>query len=284
MSEDKKKASSKAKTAEEKKKEEVLENIMEELEEEAKEKEAADTSATKEDKDDAEANPTVEKEDKKKEKKNPLQEKIDELNDKVLRQMAEFENFRKRTDKEKSQQFDLGQSNVLEKLLPIVDNFERGLAAVPENEKEGAFADGMNKIYKQLIKQLEDLGVTPKKGSVYYCPYYRVKKGQPTTKCKQASDEYSGKVGFLTVDEEILAGRSATSGMQDYLYNSAYYWLGSPVGFLEGTAFVFRVSYDYSANGGSNVHSSHGVRPVVSLSPNTSYTGSGTTTDPFIVN
>ena len=163
MSEDKKKASSKAKTAEEKKKEEVLENIMEELEEEAKEKEAADTSTTKEDKNDAEANPAVEKEDKKKEKekKNPLQEKIDELNDKVLRQMAEFENFRKRTDKEKSQQFDLGQSNVLEKLLPIVDNFERGLAAVPEGEKEGAFADGMNKIYKQLIKQLEDLGVTP---------------------------------------------------------------------------------------------------------------------------
>ncbi|MBQ7658689.1 MAG: nucleotide exchange factor GrpE [Butyrivibrio sp.] len=134
---------------------------MEELEEEAKEKEAADTSATKEDKDDAEEKATVEKEDKKKEKKNPLQEKIDELNDKVLRQMAEFENFRKRTDKEKSQQFDLGQSNVLEKLLPIVDNFERGLAAVPEGEKEGAFADGMNKIYKQLIKQLEDLGVTP---------------------------------------------------------------------------------------------------------------------------
>ena len=163
MSEDKKKASSAkaGKSAEEKKKEEVLENIMEELEEEAKEKEAAQTPDSKEDKNAAEANPAVEKEDKKKEKKNPLQEKIDELNDKVLRQMAEFENFRKRTDKEKSQQFDLGQSNVLEKLLPIVDNFERGLAAVPDDEKEGAVADGMNKIYKQLIKQLEDLGVTP---------------------------------------------------------------------------------------------------------------------------
>ena len=161
MSEDKKKASAKAKTAEEKKKEEVLENIMEELEEEAKEKETAQTPDSQEEKDDAEKEATVEKEENKKEKKNPLQEKIDELNDKVLRQMAEFENFRKRTDKEKSQQFDLGQSNVLEKLLPIVDNFERGLAAVPENEKEGAFADGMNKIYKQLIKQLEDLGVTP---------------------------------------------------------------------------------------------------------------------------
>jgi molecular chaperone GrpE len=161
LSEDKKKASSKAKSAEEKKKEEVLENIMEELEEEAKEKETAQTPDTQEEKDDAEEKATVEKEDNKKEKKNPLQEKIDELNDKVLRQMAEFENFRKRTDKEKSQQFELGQGNVLEKLLPVVDNFERGLAAVPEAEKDGAFADGMNKIYKQLIKQLEDLGVTP---------------------------------------------------------------------------------------------------------------------------
>ena len=168
MSEDKKKASSKAKTADEKKKEEVLENIMEELEEEAKEKEitkekeAQKEPDTKEDSKDATEEPDVEtKEDKKKEKKNPLQEKIDELNDKVLRQMAEFENFRKRTDKEKSQQFELGQGNVLEKLLPVVDNFERGLAAVPEAENDGAFADGMNKIYKQLIKQLEDLGVTP---------------------------------------------------------------------------------------------------------------------------
>ena len=161
MSEDKKKASAKAKTAEEKKKEEVLENIMEELEEEAKEKEAAQTPDTQEEENDAEEKATVEKEDKKKDKKNPLQEKIDELNDKVLRQMAEFENFRKRTDKEKSQQFELGQGNVLEKLLPVVDNFERGLAAVPDEEKDGAFADGMNKIYKQLIKQLEDLGVTP---------------------------------------------------------------------------------------------------------------------------
>ncbi len=161
MSEDKKKASAKAKTAEEKKKEEVLENIMEELEEEAKENEAAQTPDTQEEENDAEEKATVEKEDKKKEKKNLLQEKIDELNDKVLRQMAEFENFRKRTDKEKSQQFELGQGNVLEKLLPVVDNFERGLAAVPDEEKDGAFADGMNKIYKQLIKQLEDLGVTP---------------------------------------------------------------------------------------------------------------------------
>lgn len=97
----------------------------------------------------------------KKEKKNPLKEKLDEMNDKYLRQVAEFENFRRRTDKEKAQMFDQGASSVLEKMLPIVDNFERGLAAVPEEEKDTAFADGMNMIYKQLMKQMEDLGVTP---------------------------------------------------------------------------------------------------------------------------
>ncbi len=97
----------------------------------------------------------------KKEKKNPFKEKFEEMQDKYLRQVAEFENFRKRTDKEKAQMFDQGASNVLEKMLPIVDNFERGLAAVPEEEKGSAFADGMNMIYKQLMKQMEDLGVTP---------------------------------------------------------------------------------------------------------------------------
>ncbi len=97
----------------------------------------------------------------KKEKKNPFKEKFEDMQDKYMRQLAEFENFRKRTDKEKAQMFDQGASNVLEKMLPIVDNFERGLAAVPEEEKGSAFADGMNMIYKQLMKQMEDLGVTP---------------------------------------------------------------------------------------------------------------------------
>ena len=97
----------------------------------------------------------------KKEKKDPLKEKIDELNDRLIRQVAEFDNFRKRTDKEKAQMFEQGQGSILEKLLPVIDNFERGLQAVPEAEKDGAFADGMNKIYKQLMKQMEDLGVTP---------------------------------------------------------------------------------------------------------------------------
>ena len=96
----------------------------------------------------------------KKEKKNPFKEKFEEMQNKYLRQVAEFENFRKRTDKEKAQMFDQGASNVLEKMLPIVDNFERGLAAVPEDEKNSAFTDGMNMIYKQLVKQMEDLGVT----------------------------------------------------------------------------------------------------------------------------
>ena len=177
MSEAKKNASAKGEKAMDKDKEEVLENIMEELEQEAKDKEkeeAEDTSkedgqqeASTDGSSEGKESEDSKEEDKKKglfnkkEKKNPLQEKVDELNDKVLRQMAEFENFRKRTDKEKAQQFELGQSNILEKLLPIVDNFERGLAAVPEAEKDGAFADGMNKIYKQLITELENLGVTP---------------------------------------------------------------------------------------------------------------------------
>ncbi len=184
MSEDNKKKASAAKsgkTKDDKVREEVLENIMEELEEEAKENESKKESeaAKAEEPQDKEASaeddtskvnaseeaPETEEKKKglfsKKEKKNPLQDKVDELNDRVLRQMAEFENFRNRTEKEKAQQFEMGQANILEKLLPVVDNFERGLAAVPEADREGAFAEGMNKIYKQLMKQLEDLGVTP---------------------------------------------------------------------------------------------------------------------------
>ena len=93
--------------------------------------------------------------------KKALKEKIDSLEDRVKRQMAEFDNFRKRTDKEKQQMFSMGERNVIEKMLPIVDNFERGLAAVPEEEKTSALASGMEMVYRQLVKQLEDLGVTP---------------------------------------------------------------------------------------------------------------------------
>ena len=94
-------------------------------------------------------------------KEKALQDKITVLEDKVRRQMAEFDNFRKRTSKEKEQMFSMGEKNVIEKMLPVVDNFERGLAAVSEEEKGGALASGMEMIYKQLMKQLEDLGVKP---------------------------------------------------------------------------------------------------------------------------
>jgi molecular chaperone GrpE len=86
-------------------------------------------------------------------------EKVAALEDRVLRQMAEFENFRKRTTKEKEQMFSMGEKNVIEKILPVVDNFERGLASIPEEEKGGPVASGMEMIYKQLTKVLEDLGV-----------------------------------------------------------------------------------------------------------------------------
>ena len=75
--------------------------------------------------------------------------------------MAEFDNFRKRTEKEKSAMFEIGAKDIIERILPIVDNFERGLAAIPEEEKASAFAEGMEKIYKQLIKSLEEAGVKP---------------------------------------------------------------------------------------------------------------------------
>lgn len=98
---------------------------------------------------------------KKKEKKSKQEEKIEELTDRVKRQMAEFDNFRKRTEKEKTQMFEVGAKSVIEKILPVVDNFERGLAAVPEEQKEDAFVQGMEKIYKQLMTELESLEVKP---------------------------------------------------------------------------------------------------------------------------
>ncbi len=98
---------------------------------------------------------------KKKEKKNKQEEKIAELTDRVQRQMAEFDNFRKRTEKEKAQMFEVGAKSVIEKILPVVDNFERGLAAVPEDAKDDPFVQGMDKIYKQLLTELENLEVKP---------------------------------------------------------------------------------------------------------------------------
>ena len=98
---------------------------------------------------------------KKKEKKDKKDEQIAELTDKVKRQLAEFENFRNRSEKEKAAKFDMGAKNVVEKVLPIVDNFERGLAAVPEEEQDNAFVKGMEAVYKQFTTVLEEIGVTP---------------------------------------------------------------------------------------------------------------------------
>lgn len=115
----------------------------------------------KENKPDKEAGKEEKKEKKKKEKKDKKDDKIAELQDRVTRQMAEFENFRKRTEKEKTAMYEIGAKSVIEKILPVVDNFERGLASVPDEEKDNAFVDGMNKIYKQLMTELDGIGVKP---------------------------------------------------------------------------------------------------------------------------
>lgn len=96
---------------------------------------------------------------KKKEKKDKKDEQIEELSDRLKRTMAEFENFRKRTDKEKEQMFEVGARSIVEKILPTVDNFERGLNAVSEEDKNSPFVEGMNMVYKQLLSSLEESGV-----------------------------------------------------------------------------------------------------------------------------
>lgn len=89
------------------------------------------------------------------------EEEIANLTDRLKRTMAEFENFRKRTEREKSQMYEIGASDVIGKILPVLDNFERGLAAIPEDKKEDPVISGMELIYKQLNTVLTDLGVTP---------------------------------------------------------------------------------------------------------------------------
>lgn len=125
-------------------------------EEAAETAEAAETEAADADSEDSDKKKSFFK--KKKDKKD---EQIEELTDKVKRQMAEFDNFRKRTEKEKSQMYDMGAKTIVEKILPVIDNFERGLAAVPEDNKEDAFVVGMDKIYRQMITVLEEAGVKP---------------------------------------------------------------------------------------------------------------------------
>ena len=101
-----------------------------------------------------------------KKKKDPRDEKIEELTDRVKRQMAEFENFRKRTEKEKSSMYEMGARDIIERILPVIDNFERGLAVIPEDKKEDPIAEGMEKIYSQIQKVFEEAGVKPIEAAV----------------------------------------------------------------------------------------------------------------------
>lgn len=136
----------------------------EEVVEETVETEEVEEDAVEETAEEEENEETTEKKGffgKKKDKKDKKDLKIEELEDKVKRQLAEFENFRNRTEKEKSRMYEFGARDVIEKMLPVVDNFERGLAAIPEAEKGGPVASGMEMIYKQMMTTLEGLGVTP---------------------------------------------------------------------------------------------------------------------------
>lgn len=140
--------------------EEAAETVTEEAAETKETTETTEeTSGQEEEQSDGKASKLFGK-DKKKKEKDKSKEKIEELEDKVKRQLAEFENFRNRSEKEKAQMFDMGAKNVLEKILPVVDNFERGLMTVPA-DGEKAFADGMQMIYKQLMAELESIGVKP---------------------------------------------------------------------------------------------------------------------------
>ena len=127
------------------------------MEQEASEETASENTETSAEEKTTEKAP--EKEGFFKKKKDPKDEKIEELTDRVKRQMAEFDNFRKRTEKEKSTMYEMGAKDIIERMLPVVDNFERGLASIPESEKNTAFAEGVEKIYKQFQKVLEDAGV-----------------------------------------------------------------------------------------------------------------------------
>lgn len=155
----------------EEKKQEAMENAEETVDaaetEETVEGEVETEEATQDNQEEAEAAEAAEEEKPKKsffgkkEKKDKKDEQIEALTDQVKRQMAEFDNFRKRTEKEKTQMYEIGAKSIIEKILPVVDNFERGLATIPEEEKGSPFAEGMSMIYKQLMTELESAGVKP---------------------------------------------------------------------------------------------------------------------------
>ena len=143
--------------------EETVENTTEEeMEESVETEETTEDEAVETSEEETEgAEEKPKKEGFFKKKKDKKDEQIEELNDRVKRQMAEFDNFRKRSEKEKSMMFDMGAKNVIEKILPVVDNFERGFTTVEEADKDDAFVQGMQQVYKQLMTELEAIGVTP---------------------------------------------------------------------------------------------------------------------------
>ena len=145
---------------EENKNQEIAEESLEEKVDAEEIEENAETASEEQEED----NPEEEAKEKGKifkKKKDPKDEKIEELSDKLLRQMAEFDNFRKRTEKEKSAMYEIGAKDIIEKLLPVIDNFERGFMSVTEEDKEDAFETGMEIVYKQLLTMLEGVGVKP---------------------------------------------------------------------------------------------------------------------------
>lgn len=154
---------------EKKSQEDMVKEAVEEAKKEAEaSKDEAEEAKTEEASEEQEAeteNQTEEKASKKffgkKDKKDKKDEKIEELTDRLTRQMAEFDNFRKRTEKEKSQMYEVGAKDIIEKILPVVDNFERGLDAVKEEDKEDPFVQGMEKVYKHLLTTLEGIEVKP---------------------------------------------------------------------------------------------------------------------------
>ena len=164
MPEDIKKETIDNETAENKAEEIEIEGADEESTQTAEEAKDTDVNET-ESVDDASADADAKADEKKglfkKKKKDKKDEQIEELNDRLKRQMAEFENFRKRSEKEKSQMFDMGAKTIVEKILPVIDNFERGLAAVPDDKKDDPFITGMDKVYKQMLTELEAAGVKP---------------------------------------------------------------------------------------------------------------------------
>ena len=152
----------------EKSQEEMVKEAVEEAKKtaEATKEEAAEDEAKEAETEDSKESDTEEKKSGKKlfgkkDKKDKKDEKIEELTDRLTRQIAEFDNFRKRTEKEKSQMYEVGAKDIIEKILPVVDNFERGLDAVKEEDKEDPFIQGMEKVYKQLMTTLEGIEVKP---------------------------------------------------------------------------------------------------------------------------